>query len=98
MSNSTTALLIASVCASAVMGCTAIAAVQPALESVRTSRMIPSNNWVGTLDTPADQKMIDKYNIEIGVGTPLKVAIFTFLIIYCPGYLAILAFKAITRT
>ncbi len=48
-------------------------AVKPACEAALSAGKIPSNNWVGALDTPATPKEVQEYCNYIKFWTPATV-------------------------
>jgi hypothetical protein len=48
------------------------------VEDARRMKMVPSDDWIGTLDTPATATELDKFEYHRQVIFPAKGAIFAF--------------------
>jgi hypothetical protein len=69
-----------------------------ACETARTAKKTPSNTWVGTLDTPANEQQLSKYCYDVEVGTSLIVAMICMLSFTVPStglYFILKALKVI---
>jgi hypothetical protein len=81
MSKFATILLISNVIIGGLVFSTSYAATHQACESARLAQKIPSNYWVGNLDTPANEAQLSKYCFDVEIGTSSFVTIFVLLML-----------------
>jgi hypothetical protein len=73
--------------------CITSQATSQACDTAVIANKIPSNNWIGALDTPADKNMLDKYCFYTNYTVPSSIA----GIVSAPGIVIMLVFAALSR-
>jgi hypothetical protein len=94
MSKFATILLISNVLIGGFVFSTSYAATHQACESARLAQKIPSNYWVGFLDTPANEAQLSKYCFDVEIGTSSSIAIIVMLMFSAPTTLIYFLLKA----
>jgi hypothetical protein len=74
MSKFATFLIVGNIVLGSFTFATGYAATTQACQTARLAGKTPSNSWVGTLDTPANEAQLSQYCFSVEVGTPSFLA------------------------